>query len=75
MREKDTVMRQPPKAYECFTCKHKRNIPYNTHISCAKPDPEMTGKPRGIKSGWFYYPHNFDPIWKGKLCSNYEEKE
>jgi len=35
----------------------------------------MTGNPKGIQNGWFSYPHNFDPIWRTKECSNFEEKE
>jgi len=57
---------------ECYSCKHRMTIPGDAHISCAKPDPEMTGNPHGIKNNWFFYPFNFDPIWKTKLCSNYE---
>ena len=60
---------------ECYSCKHKRNVPGNAHILCANPDPEMTGDPHGIKNGWFIYPILFDPCWKTKMCSNFEEKE
>lgn len=30
--------------------------------------------PHGVKSGWFMWPTNFDPIWL-KNCDGYEEKE
>ena len=62
------------KMNECRTCKHRRTIPWDAHISCANPDPEMKGSPHGIKSGWFMYPINFDPVWKEKDCSNFEAK-
>lgn len=58
---------------ECFNCKNKENIPGNCHIKCNKPDPEMKGNEHGIRKGWFIYPLCFDPVWKEKLCSNYEE--
>jgi hypothetical protein len=60
---------------ECYSCTHRRNVPGNAHIACVKPDPAMTGEPHGIKNGWFYYPMLFDPVWKTKLCSNYERKD
>ena len=59
---------------ECYNCKHKRNVPMNTHIKCVNPDPEMTGNAHGIKRGWFIYPSLFDPVWKEKRCANFEEK-
>ena len=59
---------------ECWDCKHKRDVPGNCHIECANPDPEMTGHEHGKKNGWFYYPRLFDPTWKTKMCSNWEDK-
>jgi len=60
---------------ECYSCIHRRTIPGDEHTQCAKPDPNMTGNPHGIKNGWFMYPYNFDPMWKTKLCDNYEKRE
>jgi len=59
---------------ECHFCEHKRSVPGNCHIECAKPDPEMKGHPQGIRNGWFMYPPLFDPTWKAGPCSNYEDK-
>jgi hypothetical protein len=59
--------------FECWYCRHRREIPGDCHIACAKPDVHMTGHPLGIAHGWFLYPINFDPVWKTKLCANYEE--
>jgi len=59
---------------ECWDCIHKRPVPGNCHIECAKPDANMTGKEHGIKNGWFMYPLLFDPTWKTKLCQNFEPK-
>ena len=63
------------KKLNCWDCKHKRSIPGDCHISCAKPDPDMTGHKVGINGGWFFYPSNFDPIWKTKECCNLEATE
>lgn len=60
---------------ECWDCKHRQDVAGNCHIKCVKPDPDMSGHELGIKNGWFMYPHLFDPTWKTKLCSNYENKE
>lgn len=57
---------------KCSNCKNKRRIPGDAHISCAMPDPKMTGNEYGIKSGWFFYPLNFDPVWRTKECANYD---
>lgn len=60
---------------ECYQCVHRRNIPGDCHSQCIKPDPNMTGSLHGIKSGWFFYPLNFDPTWKTKLCNNFDSGE
>lgn len=57
---------------ECYSCIHKREVPGNCHIRCAKPDEEMTGASHGISNGWFIYPLLFDPVWKTRKCNNYE---
>jgi hypothetical protein len=57
---------------ECYSCKHRRNVPGDAHISCAKPDPNMTGNYHGIVNGWFWYPLVFDPTWKTKICATRE---
>jgi hypothetical protein len=59
---------------DCRNCKNMRTIPGDCHISCAKPDLDMTGNKHGIQQGWFWYPINFDPIWATKECCNFEEK-
>ena len=56
---------------ECYSCRERREVPGDAHIRCARPDPEMTGNQHGIDHGWFYYPLLFDPVWKTKLCDNY----
>lgn len=58
---------------KCHKCKHVRSIPGDCHVSCSKPDLQMTGNMHGINNGWFFYPFNYDPCWMTKECSNYEE--
>ena len=59
---------------ECWDCLHRAEVPGSCHIECKKPDEEMTGNQHGISSGWFTYPLNYGPVWKTKLCNNFEEK-
>jgi hypothetical protein len=56
----------------CETCKHMRPSAGGCHISCASPDPDVTGKPHGIAHGWFNYPLDFDPVWMTTQCTTYE---
>lgn len=57
---------------QCYKCKSKRDVSGNAHIKCVNPDSNMSGNAHGIKNGWFYYPMLFDPVWMGKVCSNFE---
>lgn len=58
---------------ECYTCTHRRTVPGDERIKCVEPDPDMTGNPYAIEPGWFCYPLLFDPLWKTKLCANYDD--
>jgi hypothetical protein len=35
---------------------------------------KVTGNPRGVRSGWFYHPWNFDPVWL-ESCTGFEKKD
>lgn len=35
----------------------------------------MVGNEHDIRSGWFMYPLLFDPVWKEKMCNNFESVE
>lgn len=59
---------------ECWFCRNRYPIPGNCHIGCSKPDPDMTGEEYGIRNNWFSYPYCFDPVWKTKLCCNFEQE-
>lgn len=58
----------------CYNCIHMRTVPGNCHISCSNGDPEMSGNQRAIEKGWFFYPILFDPIWKERICNNFESR-
>ena len=60
---------------ECYHCAHKREVPYNAHIQCAKPSENVIGNQYGIEQGWFMYPFLFDPTWKENFCDNYQNHE
>jgi hypothetical protein len=60
---------------ECYHCTHKRNVSGDAHVTCVNPDPKMRGDQYGISHSWFNYPTLFDPVWKTKLCDNFELKE
>ncbi len=47
-------------------------------ILSGKADPAIqklgiTGNPHGIRSGWFMWPANFDPIWLNN-CNGFKER-
>jgi hypothetical protein len=65
----------PIKKDDCFRCISKRSIPGDAHIQCVNPDPKMMGDPHGVRCGWFFYPLNFDPVWKAKKCANFQERQ
>lgn len=59
---------------KCYECIHSLEVPGNSHIRCANPDPDMTGNDRAKQKGWFYYPMLFDPVWMTKECANYKSE-
>lgn len=65
-------MKERNEMNECYNCIFRCSVPGNAHIRCANPDPKMTGNPHGIQNGWFFYPMLFDPVWKTRLCENYQ---
>lgn len=58
---------------ECHNCAHKREIPGDAHVRCDKPCANVKLAHRH-GSPWFFYPHNFDPVW-GKGCTNYKKAD
>lgn len=62
------------KVTDCYKCIHRRNVPGDAHSSCAAPDKRMTGDDHGVRSGWFSYPLNFDPVWRTRECRNFQSR-
>ena len=70
----------------CYECIHRRRLMGDAHSKCVHPDIGengavdaakklgVVGNPHGIKSGWFLWPFNFDPVWLG-ACNGFTGKE
>lgn len=62
---------------DCWHCAYRRNIPGNAHVECARtfkdvPKPDLDRY--GVRSGWCFWPLNFDPTWVG-ACQGFSAKE
>ena len=40
-------------------------------INSSAKDLNIKGSARGIRAGWFNWPHNFDPVWL-ESCNGFE---
>ena len=73
---------------DCYKCKYRGNVPGSAH-SCCKYPGNKTGifdmfmnaeklkikaNPHGVRSGWFMWPVNFDPVWL-ENCVGFKQKE
>jgi hypothetical protein len=56
---------------DCYKCKFRRELPGDCHSGCANRAAKVTGDAYGIRSGWFFWPLNFDPVWL-KSCDGFE---
>lgn len=59
---------------DCYKCKHRGKLIGDCHSSCKNTEAKVSGNKHGIKSGWFFHPFNFDPIWLEE-CDGFENKE
>ena len=64
----------------CHSCAYKRNITGDAHISCAFDWKKSKNKPpqansHGIKSGWYMFPVNFDPVWQTSPCEEFSTEQ
>ena len=62
----------------CESCAYKTNIPGDAHIGCSFAWEKSENKPpkaneHGIKSGWYTFPLNFDPVWQEEPCKEHSE--
>ena len=57
----------------CYQCKYRCPLVRDAHSSCTHPNHHslnIQADEYGIKSGWFNFPHNFDPVWL-RNCDGY----
>lgn len=47
----------------CYNCVHRLSIPGDAHSRCNNHSAKVEGNAHGIRSGWFRWPLNFDPVW------------
>ncbi len=70
---------------KCYDCKWQREISGGAHSRCGHPDARGTAtagiqamsikaNPYGVRSGWFNWPGNFDPVWLDN-CDGFEAAE
>lgn len=67
----------------CYTCQHRQEVPGSAHSMCdagmnalfdgIHNGPKVVGAAHGIKSGWFMWPFNFDPVWL-ESCDSHKPK-
>ena len=64
----------------CYQCQHRRTIPGDCHTQCAfdwsKDKSNVpSGDTHAIRSGWWFFPWNFDPVWMKEQCPQFLDKE
>lgn len=59
---------------KCYSCEYRRNLAGDCHSKCVNAEAKVTGNAHGIRSGWFFHPFNFDPVWL-ESCTGYKQKE
>lgn len=59
---------------KCYSCEYRRNLVGDCHSKCTNAEAKVTGNSHGIRSGWFFHPINFDPVWL-ESCTGYKAKE
>ena len=66
MSRKHVKARRP----DCYKCVHRLTIPGDAHSRCNNLQAKVEGNSYGIRSGWFRWPVNFDPVWL-TACSGF----
>ena len=60
---------------DCYKCVFRRSILDNAHSRCEAPaGTHVVGNSLGVRSGWFFWPYNFDPVWL-KECDGFTPKQ
>lgn len=76
-RPEDTEPAQPipvPVTPNCYECAHRANVPGSCHSSCRNRSARVSAMEHGIRSGWFLWPFDFDPVWLVS-CDGFQPKE
>jgi len=47
----------------CYKCQYRGEIVGDAHSRCTNKKAKVEADGYGIKSGWFFWPFNFDPVW------------
>lgn len=50
-------------APNCYKCVHRGELPGSCHSRCNNIEAKVTADAHGVRSGWFMWPLNFDPVW------------
>ena len=58
---------------KCYDCKFRASIAGDAHSRCINTTAKVAGNEYGKRSGWFWWPHNFDPVWL-ESCDSFEGK-
>ena len=58
----------------CYECKYRGEVAGSAHSQCKNLNAKVKGSPHGIKSGWFLWPFNFDPVWL-ENCDGFKKKQ
>lgn len=63
--------------FDCYKCKYRKPLDGNAHSKCTNKKGTKTLRIEanvvGVKNGWFYFPHNYDPIWL-ENCEGFRAK-
>lgn len=47
----------------CYQCVHRREVPGSAHSRCNNARAQVSAHAYGVRSGWFTWPFDFDPVW------------
>ena len=68
------MAKKKPDKPDCYKCAHRGTIPGDCHSKCDNKEANVIGDPYGIRSGWFSWPFNFDPVWLVS-CDGFKPKD
>lgn len=48
---------------KCYECAHRHDVNDSYYSNCDNIDAIVKGHEIAVESGWFNWPHSFDPVW------------